>query len=182
MTTTPTPTPLGVENDHAAFACPVGCDKGLSRTEGASRFLLVCCECHRDEGAPDGYVSETLCDCDAVLTPETTRGLDGPTHPLCGDCLAAWTEGDSMTKDNEIRRPMSHDDEPVTVSGLLGLLIAKADSAGELARTPIDGGIFRELAFEARLIEKAILTERTQTLEMTLEGLKRISDSIAGSR
>ena len=81
-------TPHGVEATHEAFLCPFECTQGwITIRMGLTRFKPVRCDCDRDECAPAGYVSEMLCDCDAVLTPETTRGLDGPL-PLCAECMA----------------------------------------------------------------------------------------------
>ena len=81
----------------------------------------------------------------------------------------------------EIVRPMSHD-KPTTALGMLALLIAKCDSAGELAGSAIDQMIFRELAAEARAIDKAVIAERYDATTKTLSALERITDALGSNR
>ncbi len=91
----PTATPTGVEPTHDAFLCPFDCTMGwITVRLGLTRFRPIRCDCDScDPNAPAGYVSEVQCwDCDETVTPETTRGLDGPSHVLCAKCFDEWTD------------------------------------------------------------------------------------------
>ena len=86
--TAPTATPGGVSPTNEAFLCPYDCTMGwVTVQDGLTSTRTIRCECRHDECAPDGFISEVLCDCNSVLTPETVRGFDG-VHPLCAECYA----------------------------------------------------------------------------------------------
>jgi len=83
------PYPNGVSPDSTVFLCCFECTQGwICTPTGFTGSKWTRCDCDRDDCAPAGYTSETLCDeCDAVLIPETVRGVDH-AYPLCGMCCA----------------------------------------------------------------------------------------------
>ena len=73
-------------------------------------------------------------------------------------------------------------EDPTTAAGMLSLLIAKCDLSAEEAATSLDRIIFRELAREARAIDKAVIAERYDATTKTLSALERIADAMCTSR
>ena len=73
-------------------------------------------------------------------------------------------------------------DDPTTALGMLSLLIAKCDLSAEEAATSLDRIIFKELAREARAIDKAVIAERYDATTKTLSALERITDAVVSGK